>query len=132
LTTQEREEISRGLGAELSLRTIARQLRRAPSAISREVQRNGGRQRYRASLSDQAAWDRARRPKPCKLADRPALCHTIAQKLEGKWSPQQIAGWLKRKHPNDEGARASHETIYGSLFIQARGVLKKAFIGKAI
>ena len=97
LTTAERDEISRGLGAELSLRTIARQLRRAPSTISREVWRNGGRQRYRATQSDQAAWDRARRPKPCKLADRLALCHTIAQKLERKWSPQPIAGWLKRE-----------------------------------
>jgi len=128
LTTAEREEISRGLGAELSLRTIARHLRRAPSTISREVRRNGGRQRYRATLSDQAAWDRARRPKPCKLADRLALCHTIAQKLERKWSPQQIAGWLKREHPDDEGARVSHETIYRSLFIQARGVLKKELL----
>ena len=117
LTTAEREEISRGLGAELSVRTIARQLRRAPSTISREVRRNGGRQRYRATLSDQAAWDRARRPKPCKLADRPALCHTIAQKLERKWSPQQIAGWLKRTYPGEEAYHVSHETIYRSLYI---------------
>ena len=128
LTTAEREEISRGLGAELSVRTIARQLRRSPSTISREVRRNGGRQRYRATLSDQAAWDRARRPKPCKLADRLALCHTISQKLERKWSPQQIAGWLKREHPDDEGARVSHETIYRRLFVQARGVLKKELL----
>ena len=128
LTTAEREEISRGLGAELYVRTIARQLRRSPSTISREVRRNGGRQHYRATQSDQAAWDRARRPKPCKLADRPALCHTIAQKLERKWSPQQIAGWLKREHPDDEGERVSHETIYRSLFIQARGVLKKELL----
>ncbi len=128
LTTAERQEIYRGLEAELSLRTFARQLRRSPSTISREVRRNGGRQRYRATLSDQAAWDRARRPKPCKLADRLALCHTISQKLERKWSPQQIAGWLKREHPDDEGARVSHETIYRSLFIQARGVLKKELL----
>ena len=128
LTTAEREEISRGLGVDLSFRTIARQLWRAPSTISREVRRNGGRRQYRATLSDQAAWDRARRPKPCKLADRLALCHTIAKKLERKWSPQQIAGWLKREHPNDEGARVSHETIYRSLFIQARGVLKKELL----
>ncbi|CUH46538.1 IS30 family transposase [Ruegeria atlantica] len=128
LTTAEREEISRGLGAELSVRTIARQLRRSPSTISREVRRNGGRQHYRATQSDQAAWERARRPKPCKLAERPALCHTIAQKLERKWSPQQIAGWLKREHPDDEGERVSHETIYRSLFIQARGVLKKELL----
>ena len=128
LTLAEREEISRGLRAKLSLRAIARQLRRAPSTISREVGRNGGRRLYRATLSDQAAWDRARRPKPCKLAQHPALCHTIAEKLERKWSPQQIAGWLKREHPDDEGARVSHETIYRSLFIQARGVLKKELL----
>ena len=128
LTLAEREEISRGLRAKLSLRAIARQLRRAPSTISREVGRNGGRRLYRATLSDQAAWDRARRPKPCKLANRPWLCQTIAEKLERKWSPQQIAGWLKREHPDDEDARVSHETIYRSLFIQARGVLKKELL----
>ena len=128
LTLAEREEISRGLRAALSLRAISRQLRRAPSTISREVRRNGGRCRYRATQSDQAAWDRARRPKPCKLARRPALCHTISEKLERKWSPQQIAGWLKREHPDDESARVSHETIYRSLFIQARGVLKKELL----
>ena len=128
LTLAEREEISRGLTAELSLRAIARLLRRAPSTISREVRRNGGRRSYRAARSDQAAWDRARRLKPCKLAHRPALCQTIAVKLERKWSPQQIAGWLKREHPDDEGARVSHETIYRSLFVQARGVLKKELL----
>src|SRR5210317_845946 len=128
LTTAEREEISRELGADLSFRTIARQLRRAPSTISREVRRNGGRQAYRATVSDAVAWDRALRPKTCKLAGRPQLCHTIANKLERKWSPQQIAGWLKREHPDDEGARVSHETIYRSLFIQARGVLKKELL----
>ena len=128
LSLSEREEVSRGLRAGLSLRSIARQLRRAPSTISREVRRNGGRRSYRAARADQAAWDRARRPKPCKLAHRPALCQTIAEKLERKWSPQQIAGWLKREHPDDEGARVSHETIYRSLFIQARGVLKKELL----
>ena len=128
LTLAEREEISRGLRARLSLRAIARQLRRAPSTISREVGRNGGRRLYRATLSDHAAWDRARRPKPCKLANRPWLCQTIAEKLERKWSPQQISGWLKREHPDDEGALVSHETIYRSLFIQARGVLKKELL----
>ena len=92
MTLAEREEISRGLKAKMSLRSIARQLRRAPSTISREVRRNGGRCVYRAARADQAAWDRARRPKHCKLADRLALCHTIAKKLERKWSPQQIAG----------------------------------------
>ena len=128
LTLAEREEVSRGLEAGVSLRTIARHLKRAPSTISREVRRNGGRWRYRAARSDQAAWDRARRPKPCKLACRPTLCHTISVKLERKWSPQQIAGWLKREHPDNESARVSHETIYRSLFIQARGVLKKELL----
>ena len=128
LTLSEREEISRGLRAQLSLRSIARQLRRAPATISREIRRNGGRTDYRATRSDQAAWDRARRPKPCKLACRRALCRTISARLERKWSPQQIAGWLKREHPDDEHRRVSHETIYRSLFIQTRGVLKKELL----
>ena len=128
LTLAEREEISRGLRAQLSLRAIARQLRRAPSTISREVSRNGGRAFYRAVQSDQAAWDRALRPKSCKLACRPRLCRRVSAKLERKWSPQQIAGWLKRAHPDDETARVSHETIYRSLFIQTRGVLKKELL----
>jgi len=128
LTLSEREEISRGLRAQLSLRAIARQLRRAPSTISREVRRNGGRIGYRAALSDQAAWVRALRPKPCKLACRKALCRTVSAKLACKWSPQQIAGWLKRAHPDDGDLRVSHETIYRSLFIQSRGVLKKELL----
>jgi IS30 family transposase len=128
LTLAEREEISRGLRVQLSLRAIALQLKRAPSTISREVRRNGGRAGYRAAWSDQAAWERARRPKPCKLACRQALCRTISAKLQRKWSPQQIAGWLKRAHPDDETARVSHETIYRSLFIQTRGVLKKELL----
>lgn len=128
MTLAEREEISRGLRAKQSLRSIARQLRRAPSTISREVRRNGGRGIYRAASADQAAWDRGRRPKSCKLANRPGLCHTIAEQLQRKWSPQQIAGWLRREHPDDEDARVSHETIYRSLFIQARGVLKKELL----
>lgn len=128
LTLPDREEISRGLRAELSLRAIARRLRRAPSTISREVRRNGGLRHYRAAQSEQAAWDRAQRPKPCKLACQPWLCHTVSAKLERKWSPQQIAGWLRFEHPQDESARVSHETIYRSLFIQARGVLKKELL----
>jgi IS30 family transposase len=128
LTVAEREEISRGLRARLSFRAIARQLRRAPSTISREVRRNGGCISYRAARSDRAAWDRTRRPKSCKLACRPALCRTVSVKLERKWSPQQIAGWLKRKYPDDENACVSHETIYRSLFIQTRGVLKKELL----
>jgi len=128
LTLSEREEISRGLRAQMSLRGIARELWRAPSTIGREVRRNGGRSNYRAARSDQAAWDRARRPKHCKLSCHPALCQRVSAKLERKWSPQQIAGWLKRTHPDDETARVSHETIYRSLFIQARGVLKKELL----
>lgn len=128
LTLMEREEISRGLRAELSLRRIARQLGRAPSTISREVRRDGGRSRYRAVPSDETARDRARRPKSCKLASRQALCQTVAEKIERKWSPRQIAGWLKREHPDDEAARVSHETIHRSLFIQTRGVLKKELL----
>ena len=128
LTLSKREEISRGLRAQLSLRSIARQLRRAASTISREVRRNGGCSCYRGTRSDQAAWERALRPKPCKLACRQALCRTISDKLERKWSPQQIAGWLKRKYPDDEQRCVSHETIYRSLFIQTRGVLKKELL----
>jgi IS30 family transposase len=128
LTLCEREEISLGLRAQLSLRAIARQLRRAPSTISREVRRNGGRIGYRATRSDQAAWDRALRPRLCKLACHPALCRTVSARLERKWSPQQIAGWLKRAFPDDEHRRVSHETIYRSLFIQTRGVLKKELL----
>ncbi len=128
LTLTEREEISRGMRARLSFRAIARQLRRAPSTISREVRRNGGCISYRAARSDQAAWERALRPKPCKLACRKALCRTVSGRLERKWSPQQVAGWLKRKYPDDEHACVSHETIYRSLFIQTRGVLKKELL----
>jgi IS30 family transposase len=125
LTLAEREEISRGIVGSLSLRTIATQLGRTPSTISREVERNGGLVHYRASQADQAAWDRARRPKLCKLACNQSLSRTIATKLELQWSPHQIAGWLKREYPEDESHQVSHETIYRSLFIQARGVLKK-------
>ena len=125
LTPAEREEISRGLACHLSLRTIATQLGRSPSTISRELHRNGGATGYRAVKADQAAWDRARRPKRCKLACTRSLSKTIATKLRLLWSPHQIAGWLKREYPEDESHQVSHETIYRSLFIQARGVLKK-------
>ncbi len=128
LTLSEREEISRGLKAQQSLRAIAGYLRRSPSTISREVRRNGGRARYRATQSDQAAWDRSHRSKPCKLAGNKYLCHAISAKLTRKWSPQQIAGWLMREHPDDDHKRVSHETIYRSLFIQTRGVLKKELL----
>jgi IS30 family transposase len=128
LGLSEREEISRGLVAGRSLRAIAVQLGRAPSTISREIGRNGGRDRYRATVSEQAAWDRALRPKVCKLACHPALRRTVSRKLRRKWSPEQIAGWLKRRFPDEERHRVSHETIYKSLFIQTRGVLKKELL----
>lgn len=128
LTLGEREEISRSLRARQSLRSIARALQRSASTISREVRRNGGAAQYRATPSDQAAWDRAQRPKPCKLAGSAYLCSAISAKLTRKWSPQQIAGWLMREHPDDAQMRVSHETIYRSLFIQARGVLKKELL----
>jgi len=125
LTLAEREEISRGLVRDLSLRTIASRPGRAPSTISREVNRNGGLLHYRASRADQTAWDRAHRPKPCKLASEPALSRRVASKLRAHWSPEQIAGWLKRTYPEQENHQVSHETIYKTLFIQARGALKK-------
>jgi len=125
LTMIEREEVSRGLAAKRSFRAIARTLKRSPSTISREVHRNGGRQAYRAARSDQRAWDCAKRPKSCKLSFNAPLCHWISRKLRLKWSPEQIAGWLKREHPDEEQHRVSHETIYRSLYVQTRGVLKK-------
>ena len=128
LSLTEREEISRGLSIKLSLRAIARQLGRAPSTISREVRRNGGRAAYRAAASDQAAWNRALRPKTCKLACHPSLARTVSAKLRRKWSPEQIAGWLKRTYPGETHKQVSHETIYRSLYIQARGVLKKELL----
>jgi len=121
----EREEISRGLESGLSLRCIARQLQRSASTVAREVKRNGGRDHYRAVRSDQSAWERARRPKRCKLSGNGSLCRTISRKLQLNWSPEQIAGWLKRAYPGNEHNQVSHETIYRSLFVQARGVLKK-------
>ena len=125
LTLSEREEISRGLAGCRSLRAIAAQLGRAPSTISREVNRNGGLKSYRANRADQAAWDRAHRPKACKLALHPMLKRRVAAKLKKNWSPKQIDGWLKRQYPDNEKRHVSHETLYRSLFIQARGVLKK-------
>lgn len=125
LTLCEREEISRGIARQLSLRTIAIQLGRSPSTISREINRNGGLKSYRANQAEQAAWDRARRPKSCKLVNNPTLRYNVARKLRSSWSPEQIAGWLKIEYPGNEDNQVSHETIYRSLFIQARGVLKK-------
>ena len=128
LSLAEREEISRGLAAGHSMREIAARLCRAPSTISREIRRNGGRRRYRANQADEAAWDRAHRPKACKLAQNPAVARLVAGKLKKRWSPRQIAGWLKRCFPDDESFQVSHETIYLTLYIQARGALKKELI----
>jgi IS30 family transposase len=129
LTLAEREEISRSLVACESIRSIAGRLGRAPSTISREIQRNGGRDAYRANQADQATWDRARRPKVCKLRANRALARVVAERLRMLWSPEQIAGWLKHTYPHDESHHVSHETIYRSLFIQARGALKKELLG---
>ena len=120
LSLPEREEISRGLSVKTSLRAIARQLKRSPSTISREVRRNGGAAGYRAAGSDQEAWNRALRPKQYKLACQPALSRAVSAKLRRKWSPEQIAGWLKRAFPGEAQHQVSHETIYRSLYIQAR------------
>ncbi len=128
LTLPEREDISRGVVAGQSLRWIAASLGRAPSTVSREINRNGGRRQYRACKADQAAWDRAHRPKTCKLAENPALARIVAEKLQLEWSPDQIAGWLKSTYPDDENDQVSHETIYKTLFVQARGALKKELI----
>jgi IS30 family transposase len=107
------------------MRAIATQLGRSPSTVSREIARNGGYDDYRASLAEQAAWDRAQRPKRCKLACSKPLSRVVMKKLQSQWSPQQIAGWLKRAYPGNEDQQVSHETIYRTLFIQSRGALKK-------
>jgi len=128
LSLPEREEISRGIVSHHSIRLMARLLGRSPSTVSREVRRNGGYDQYRASLADDRAWNRACRPKQCKLALSSQLRRVVARKLRLNWSPEQIAGWLKRAHPGDGSNQVSHETIYRSLFIQARGVLKKELL----
>src|ERR1700733_8447868 len=128
LSLAEREEISRGVIAGRSMRSIAVSLGRAASTISREIRRNGGSDCYRASSADQAAWDQAHRPKPCKLAQNRTLARIVAQKLKMLWSPEQIAGWLKCMYPDDESYQVSHETIYRTLFIQTRGALKKELL----
>ena len=125
LTLVEREEISRGIAAKESIRSIAVRLGRSPSTVSREVSRNGGSDSYRASEADERTWERARRPKSCRLARSPRLRQLVEEKLRQVWSPEQIAGWLKHSYPEDESLHVSHETIYRSLFVQARGVLKK-------
>jgi IS30 family transposase len=128
LTLAEREEISRAVVTGHSIRSIAVQLGRAPSTISREIKRNGGQACYRASQADQSAWDRGRRPKTSKLAENRALARIVAGKLQRRWSPEQVAGWLKRTYPDDTSRQVSPETIYRSLFIQARGALKKELV----
>jgi IS30 family transposase len=126
LQLTEREEISRGVGAGMTMRAMAAALGRAASTISREIARNLGPAAYRACRADAQAWDRARRPKPCKLASHPELCRVVSRKLQHQqWSPQQICGWLEQQYPHDHSMRVSHETLYKTLFVQARGVLKK-------
>jgi IS30 family transposase len=125
LTLAEREDISRGIASGSSLREMARRLDRAASTVSREISRHGGLPVYRAHEADEHAWDSALRPKQCLLALHPRLREMVASKLILDWSPKQISGWLKTQYPDDESMRVSHETIYRSLFIQARGVLKK-------
>ncbi|WP_445147018.1 IS30 family transposase [Dyella sp. Tek66A03] len=128
LTLAEREEVSRSVALGCSLRSVALQLHRAPSTISREIRRNGGRDDYRANQADQRAWDRGRRPKVCKLKKHRVLAKLVAAKLQLEWSPVQIAGWLKHRSGGQEEQQVSHETIYCSLFIQARGALKKELL----
>src|SRR6202171_4453111 len=128
LTLAEREDISRGIASGSSIREIAKGLERAVSTVSREVARHGGRPLYRAHEADHQAWESALRPKACLLAIHVKLQKIVAGKLILDWSPEQISGWLKRRYPEDETMRVSHETIYRSLFIQARGVLKKELI----
>ncbi len=125
LSLAEREEISRGLAAGESIRAIAVTLGRAPSTVSREVNANGGRCRYRAARADQSAWARAARPKPCKLAGNPVLRAIVEEKLARRWSPEQIAGWLKKTYPKSPEMQVSHESIYRTLYVQSRGALRK-------
>jgi IS30 family transposase len=129
LTLPEREDISRGIASGSSIRKIAQLLDRAASTVSREVVRHGGRPEYRANEADAQAWKSALRPKPCLLAIHEKLQEIVASKLLLDWSPEQISGWLKAQYPNNESMRVSHETIYRSLFIQARGALKKELVG---
>jgi IS30 family transposase len=128
LTPAEREEISRGLATGESLRAIATRLGRSASTVCREVNRNGGRNRYRATRAEEKAWQRARRPKRCLLSVNDRLRDLVAQKLKADWSPEQISGWLKRKYPSDEAMYVSAETIYRTLFVQARGALKRELL----
>ena len=118
LTLSEREEISRGIAAHQSIRSIAGLMGRSPSTVSREIRRNGGDGDYRAAEADERAWERARRPKRCQLVKHPPLRRVVARKLSINWSPEQIASWLKRAYPKDPSYHVSHETIYRSLFFK--------------
>ena len=128
LSLAEREEISRALAAGRSIQSIACQLGRAPSTVSCEIERNASQGCYRAARADQATWDRARRPKTCKLMDKRKLANIVADKLQLQRSPQQTAGWLKQAYADDESYQVSHEIIFRSLFIQARGASKKELL----
>jgi IS30 family transposase len=128
LQLTEREDISRGIAAGASIRAIARHLGRSAGTISREIHRNGGRQQYRAAAAEAMAWRRATRPKVCRLASWPRLQRAVATKLRADWSPQQIARWLKARYPEDPQMQVSHETIYRTLYVQARGALKKDLV----
>lgn len=121
LTMAERKEISRELAAGASIRAIAATLGRAPSTVSRDVKANGGVRRYRAARADQAAWARATRAKRCKLAGNSVLRDIVEERLQQRWSPQQIAGWLKLTYPNTLEIQVSHESIYRTLYVQSRG-----------
>lgn len=128
LSLSERETISRGIAAGASMRAIARELGRAPSNVCREIKRNGGKARFRASVADARAWSSAKRPKHCKLATHGRLRHLVATKLRADWSPEQVSGWLKLRYPNDASMNISHEAIYRSLFVQTRGALRRELV----
>lgn len=128
LCVADREEISRGIAAQRSVRAIARTLGRPASTVSREIRRHGGRAHYRATRADERAWQRARRPKGCRLRQHPRLCSVVAAKLRADWSPEQIAAWLRTRYPHDPTMQISHETIYRTLYVQARGALKQELI----
>jgi IS30 family transposase len=128
LTEAEREEISRGMAQGSSIRAIAAAIGRAPSTISREIRRNGGTTHYRAAAAESAAWRRGQRPKLCRLARQPRLRRLVETKLRADWSPQQIAGWLMATFPNEPALHVSHETIYRTLYVQARGALKRELV----
>ena len=130
LSTPEREEVSRGLAEGKSVRAIAAKLKRSPSTVSREVARNKGRSKYRAARADERAWTMAKRPKCGLLAKNGRLRRLVAEKLQEDWSPEQISGWLAATDPGDDGLRLSHETIYRSLYLQTRGVLRRELLAR--